>query len=230
MLKRGSLILVLMLITGASLMAGDVASYANLGFSINSRYFLFGFYGIDDASSNPYAELFLVDVHKNSFVPEGSMRGVYPVEVQAGQNGSGALFTLFGRNIETIRKYGIDHLRSGRVVYVLVNGAEPQSHLEFRDFQRKSTVIVDLMQTARGSGKGVSSAFHLKLKVSDTDGRIREFTVGLPDYYRPGVKRYRIKQVFYSPDETSLVFVIEREEIDGEGSDIRYMVETVKVR
>ena len=66
--------------------------------------------------------------------------------------------------------------------------------------------------------------------MSDADGSSREYTVGLPDYYRAGVKRYRIKQVFYSPDEESLVFVLEKEELDGDGSDIRYMVETIKIR
>jgi predicted secreted protein len=230
MLKRAYIIVVLSLGLIVSLAAGDVASYVNLGFSINSRYFLFGYYGIDDASSQPYSELYLVDVHKNGFVPGGRMRGAYPVEVQAGQDGSGALFTLFSRNVEKIREYGIDHLRSGRVVYLLVNGAEPKSHIEFRDFQRKSTVSVDLLQSLQGSGRNIRSSFHLKLKVSDAAGSAREYTVGLPDYYREGVKSYRIKQVFYSPDEESLVFVLEKEELDGDGSDIRYMVETVRIR
>ena len=51
MLKRAYIILVLSLGLIVSLAAGDVASYVNLGFSINSRYFLFGYYGIDDTSS-----------------------------------------------------------------------------------------------------------------------------------------------------------------------------------
>lgn len=134
MKKRGVLTLLFLLCVALTLQAGDVASYVNLGFSVNSRYFLFGYYGIDDASSQPYAELYLVDVHANDFVPQGRMRGVYPVDVEAGQDGSGALYTLFAQNIELIKKYGIDHLRAGRVVYLLMNGAEPQSHLEFRDF------------------------------------------------------------------------------------------------
>ena len=32
-------------------------------------------------TSNPYANMYLVDVYANDFVPEGSMRGIYPVEV-----------------------------------------------------------------------------------------------------------------------------------------------------
>ena len=230
MKKRGVLTLLFLLCVALTLQAGDVASYVNLGFSVNSRYFLFGYYGIDDASSQPYAELYLVDVHANDFVPQGRMRGVYPVDVEAGQDGSGALYTLFAQNIELIKKYGIDHLRAGRVVYLLMNGAEPQSHLEFRDFQRKSTVEVELIQSQKGEGKEVSSSFHLQLKVMEADGSSRDFTVGLPDFYRRGVLRYRIKQVFYAPDEASLVFVLEKEELDGEGADIRYMVETIKIR
>jgi predicted secreted protein len=230
MFKRGCILLLLLIGLIVPLMAGDVATYVNLGFSVNSRYFLFGYYGIDDKTSNPYANMYLVDVHANEFVTKGRMRGIYPVDVSAGQDGSGALYTLFAGNIEIIKQYGIDHLRSGRIVYVLVNGAEPKSHLEFRDFERNSTVSVDLIQAHEGTGDTVRSAFHLKLKLKDADGNSRDYVVGLPDYYRPGVKRYRIKQVCYSPDETSLVFIIEREELDGEGADIRYMVETVRIR
>ncbi|ORC34695.1 hypothetical protein B4O97_12185 [Marispirochaeta aestuarii] len=230
MFKRGCILLLLLVGLVVPSLAGDVATYVNLGFSVNSRYFLFGYYGIDDKTSNPYANMYLVDVHANEFVPEGRMRGIYPVEVSAGQDGSGALYTLFADNVETIKEYGIDHLRSGRIVYLLINGAEPKSHLEFRDFERNSSVSVDLVQKSEGSGKTVRSAFHLNLKLKDANGKTRDYVVGLPDYYRSGVKRYRIKQVCYSPDESSLVFILEKEELDGEGSDIRYMVETVKIR
>ncbi len=234
MVKRGCIIVMLILGMLGTLSAGDVATYVNLGFSVDSQYFLFGYYGIDDKNSNPYAEMYLVDVHKNAFVPGGEMRGIYPVEVSAGQNGSGALYTLFAENIEKIKQHGIDHLRSGRIVYLLVNGAEPKSHLEFRDFMRDSKASVDLVQNARESGGKISSAFHLKLKLTAADGSERDFTVGLPDYYRQNVGSYRIKQVCYTPDEKSLVFVIEKKVIipgeEGGGSDIRYMVETVKIR
>jgi predicted secreted protein len=42
--------------------------------------------------------------------------------------------------------------------------------------------------------------------------------------------KYRIKQVMFAPDEKSLVFVIEKELLDGSGPSIRYMVETVKLK
>ena len=234
MVKRGCIILLLALVMLVSLSAGDVATYVNLGFSVDSRYFLFGYYGIDDKTSNPYAEMYLVDVYRNEFVPEGRMRGVYPVEVSAGQDGSGALYTLFSSKIDLIKKHGIDHLKSGRIVYLLVNGAEPKNHLEFRDFMRDSRASVDLVQNSRTNAGEISTAFHLKLKLTASDGSSREYTVGLPDYFRKGVGSYRIKQVCYSPDETSLVFVVEKQivipGIEGGGSDIRYMIETVKIR
>ena len=55
-----------------------------------------------------------------------------------------------------------------------------------------------------------------------------DHTVGLPDYWRTGVRRYRIKQVLLAPDDRSVVMVIEREEQDSTGINIRYMVETVR--
>ena len=48
MFKRGCILLLLFVGLIIPVVAGDVATYVNLGFSVNSRYFLFGYYGIDD--------------------------------------------------------------------------------------------------------------------------------------------------------------------------------------
>ena len=85
-----------------------------------------------------------------------------------------------------------------------------------------------LIQSSKGSGDSVQSSFHLVVTVEETSGRIASHTVGLPDYWRKGVKRYRIKQVLLAPDERSVVIVVEREEQDSTGVNIRYMVETLR--
>jgi predicted secreted protein len=52
--------------------------------------------------------------------------------------------------------------------------------------------------------------------------------VGLPDYWRQGVRQYKIKQVLLAPDDRSVVIVVERQEQDATGANIRYMVETLR--
>ncbi len=61
------------------------------------------------------------------------------------------------------------------------------------------------------------------------DGTAKDLTVGNPGLARAGVKAYRVKQIILGPDGAALVFVIQKEEADGAGVDIRYMVETVRL-
>ena len=223
----------LILLCSVGLWAGDLATYINLGFSDDSRYFMFGQYGIDGEKSLPYAEVYTVDVHANSYARGGVQKASYDTPPQAGQNGLGALLNLL-RSIgesssDTIDACKIDHLKSGRLVYLLVNGQTPKSEIEFRDFGSGSNYKVQLNQFAFEEESGVSSAFHINLTVTDSRGNISAHTIGLPGYKRKDVIRYRIKQVVFSPDESSLVFIVEKEMKDGQGNNIRYMVETVRL-
>jgi len=133
-----------------------------------------------------------------------------------------------GESGELARRHRIDHTLTGRLVYILLNGAEPKHELEFRDFQTGLRYRISLIQQSRGSGAEVESSFHLRVSIETAGGDTSTHTVGLPDFWRKGVKRYRIKQVTLAPDKRSLVFVIEREELDSGGDNIRYMVETLR--
>jgi predicted secreted protein len=219
-------ILILCVIPGVS--AGDIASFVNLGFSENSIYYMFAYYGVNEQSS-PYASTFIVNVPANSYAPDGVEEAVYEEPVQPGQVGLGALFNLYKKIDGKVDEYRIDHLRTGRILYILLNGEEPKSHLEFRDFNTGNKYNVTLVQSQQGTGDNVRASFFIDLTVTFESGESKHFTVGRPDYKRSGVKQYRIKEVITSPDETSLVFVIEKEELDTNGVDIRYMVETVRI-
>ncbi len=214
----------------AFLYAGDIATYVNLGFSEDSRYFMFGQYGIEETKNHPYAELYLVDLKANDFVPKGVKKAQYPVEVLPGQDGSGALLMALKDSIGLVDSYKINHIKTGRVVYLLINGEEPKSNLEFRDFLSGSTYTVNLVQRTFGKEPDIESSFHINLTVTDAKGSTKAYTIGLPDFKRKGVRTYRIKQVVFSPDERNLVFIVEREEIAGKSLNIRYMVETVNLR
>lgn len=228
MQKRALFTALLLSIGLIQLSAGDIAVFENLGFSEDSRYLLFGQYGVSAEDNRAYAELFAVDMAKNSFLPGGVLKKVYNEKLYPGQDGSGALYMALREFAPTAVKYGFNHIATGRLVYLLVNGAEPQERLEFRDFQRGDAFIVDLVQKKFGEDENTASSFHLSVTITDASGKTRTYRVGHPDIKRAGVIEYRIKEAFFSPDERGLVFVIERDELDGDGNNIRYMVETLR--
>ena len=229
MTNRRLVFCLILAVTATTAFAGDIATFANLGFSENSRTFMFAQYGIDVARSRPYAELFTVDVPANRFVPNGVFRKTYDVELTPGQDGSGALYNILGENAAFVNARAIDHLRTGRLVYVRINDSEPRDRLSFRDFETGSRYELRLNQQSTGTGAAVKARFHIDFTFT-AESRTRSFTVGLPNFDRDGVRKYTIHQVIVSPDERSVVFVVEMQMHAAAGHRVRYMVETVTVR
>lgn len=230
MRNRIRVALAILTLTTQAAFAGDVATFVNLGFSKDSSTYMFAQYGVDGESSHPYADLFTVDVAENSFTPEGVVSEDFTVKPEVGQTGRGALFTLLEKNRELVSKYGIEHLNRGRLIYLLVNGEEAKPQLSFRDFNTGNRFDVKLDQTVRGEGEQARASFHIQLSVHLSDGGVAAHTVGRPGYERDGVLGYVIRKIILSPNGRSLVFVIERTEQGEDGSNIRYMVETVRFR
>jgi predicted secreted protein len=227
MLKRSFAVAAVFLISAFHLSAGDVASFVNLGFSEDARVFMFAQYGIERETSRPFAEIYTVDVPNNVFVENGVRRSTFDIDLNPGQNGSGAMYTLLGESQDLISRYEIDHLAPGRIVYLLVNGDEPKSNIQFRDFNTGNRYEISLVQVSEGEGEDARASFHIQLTVVRSNGEVDAFTVGRPGYFRDGVSRYRIGQIFLAPDEQSLVFVVQKEYQGADGTTIRYMVETV---
>lgn len=225
----------LLISTLGSLMAfgGDVAVLKNLGFSADGKYFMFGQYGIDGQTKNPYAEIFTVDVAKNAFVPGGVSKGRYPVAISIGDDGQKALYAQLEK-VDRIRKsLKLDFLTQGRPIYFRVvseqNPAQADS-LKVLDYQTGREYGLELTETSRSSGdKKTSGAFQISLEIRDKGGNVLgTYKVGSPDFYREGVKNYTISQILLTPKEKGAVIVVEREEDDGLGGiNIRYMVETL---
>jgi predicted secreted protein len=218
----------ILLLTAGTLTAGDIAVFNNLGFSPDGRYFMFSQHGIEEKTSSSYADLFLVNVATNRFVPGGAKRLEDSRPVGPGNIGQGALYTLLENTLPLKKQYKIDHILTGRLLYILLDGEDAKPELSFRDFQTGTKYLLRLIQSVAGSGKEVKSSFHLLVTV-ETSASLKNYTVGLPDYRRRKVKRYRIKQVILGPDEKNLVFVMEKEEQDTTGDNIRYMVETLQL-
>lgn len=221
-----------------SLFAGDRAEFVNLGFSSDGSYFMFGFYGYDTDLHQSYAEIYTVDVGKNVFVPKGISKGRYDYVLAPGQSVQGALFALLEDNAEVRTRYAIQYLETGRPIYIRFDD-NPMSEenqeteenpgmnsLEFKDFVTGDYYSLTLNQTLT-DGSPVSSAFSLDLSVTSSDGLVQSYTIGHPHYQRAHVESYNINRVIVGPDNRSLVIIIAK---IYENGNIRYMVETVKLK
>jgi predicted secreted protein len=225
-MTRRLVAILLCVISASTVFGGDIAMFENLGFSSDGSVFAFGQYGVLEGMSNPYAELYVVDVVANRFVSGGTFAMSDDAPLTLGQDGRGALYYLMGRAHSLLESRGIEHLTTGRPIYILVNGDEPRERLTFRDFNTSTRYDVHLSQRSRGSDEDGSASFYIDLTLTLSDERVRTFTIGQPGYYRDGVADYRITQIMVGPNEDSVVFVVQKTMRDG---SIRYMVETVSL-
>ena len=227
MSRRRALVWAMILLAASVASAGDVAQFVNLGFSRDGKYFMFGQFGVGQKDSAAWADTFIVDVKANAFAPKGTEKFAGSQPVDPGSNGLGALLNALADSLPRTRELHIDHLSTGRLLYVLLDGAEAADNLEFRDFQTGRSYQVALTQSA---GADAGAAYSIGVTVTEKDGTSHSFTAGNPSYARKGVRAYHIKQIILAPDGVSLVFVVQKQEKDTQGSNVRYMVETTRDR
>ena len=229
MAKRLSLGLAVFLAATIAAGAGDIAQFVNLGFSADSKYFMFGQYGVLQKSSSPWAEAYIVNVPGNAFAPHGARKYSSTRALEPGASALGALLSALADFQPQVRQYKIDHLLPGRLLYILVDGQQAPDTLQFRDFQSGGSYMIDLRQSATTNGQ-VRSSFGLTVTVTQKDGTTHTLSAGSPTLERLGVKAYHVKEILLAPDNVSLVFLIQRQELDTDGDNVRYMVETLRMK
>jgi len=225
-MTRRLTLIVLLCVSAAVAYTGDIATFENLGFSADSEVFVFGQYGLQAESAEPFAEIYAVDVSENQFLPRGVYSTSSSEPIALGQDGSGAFFNLLRESAPLLRSENINHLATGRPIYLLLGEGSNNGRLSFRDFGSNVRYDVRLTQDQRGSGDDVSAAFFIEVTITDAANRGRTFRVGRPGYYRAGTASYRITQILLAPDDAGLVIVVQQEGPDG---SIRYMVETARL-
>jgi predicted secreted protein len=232
--KRYFGIIVLIAVCAACLWAGDTATFVDLGFSSDGKTYLFGQYGIQARTLQPWAELYLVDVPKNDFVAGGRISYAHGSPVTAGQDGSGALYRLISRNTALTDRYGINFLLQGQVLYIGPdkNNQEKRETIEFRDFEYGVSYKATLIFMTEGVGASLVSSFYINMERTGRDGSKKTFTVGNPQVKRGLVTSYQIRKVIVPQGggaNSAVIFVVEmRKQSSSGGQDIRYMVEALK--
>ncbi|MDC7231611.1 MAG: DUF2259 domain-containing protein [Spirochaetales bacterium] len=213
-----------------SVSAGDKAEFVNLGFSPDGHYFFFGQYGYAAEKSQSYADLYLVDVSKNKFVPAGVFSGEYTGIIEPGQSPDGALFSLLETSVSARKKYNIDYIKKGRPLYIRISDSgESIDTLEFRDFETGSRFSMELIQSAQmdENDRAIDSSFYIEMTFTGSGGVEVPFVIGHPDFKRKGIGSYRIERVLTDPENKSIIIIVAK--IDND-LNIRYMVETVRIR
>jgi predicted secreted protein len=232
-LKKTVLTLLVILLTSVSaLWAGDSAVFVDLGFSQDGRIYMFGQYGVLSPSLCPWADLYIVDVASNNFVQNGRVSLKQDTPIKAGQDGSGTLHILVSNNSSLTNRYGINFQNQGIPLYI-TRDERPQPRGEKIDFRRDylsgERCTAQLIPTITGSGRNVSSKFHINLEITSPNGQLKRYTIGTPNYVRQGIAQYNIKKVLINTSGNSIIFVIEMLLIADNGYNVRYMVETVRL-
>jgi predicted secreted protein len=231
LLKKTLIISVIFLTCVSGLWAGDSAVFVDLGFSPDGRFYTFGQHGVLSPSLRPWAEIFVVDVQRNNFVPNGRVSFTQDAPIRAGQDGSGILHQLLSSNTSLTSRHNINFQNQGLPLYISRDENPPRNGetIEFRDFLSGKSYRARLVPTVTGSGMNVSSRFQIELAVTSPNGQVRNYTVGTPHFVRQRIAQYNIKRVLIDTTGNSVIFVIEMRRIAENGVDIRYMVEAVRL-
>ena len=232
-IMKKALIASIVFIAAGIAFAGDAAAFKDIGFSSDGRVYVFGQYGKTDATFEPYAEIYTIDVEKNEYVPGG----VYKTfEKDSLKSGSQVYEDLLAKRFLDIKKYNCAAAAPDDVLYVLESEKKKGGdEIEFKNYgdngdSFRLTYKARLVPTFYGRGKDLRSSFFIDLEIVDNSGSVsRRYKVGSPDIKRKAVSDYKIVRIFRDAAKSALIFVVEKTVEDSAGSSIRYMVETVKL-
>jgi len=231
LLRKIILIFSLIFFFSAALWAGDVASFIDMGFSPDGKTYMFGQYGVLSPDLKPWAEIFIVDVPANNFVPNGRISYTQDSPIKAGQDGSGVFYRLVADNSAISSRYNINFQNQGLPLYIS-RDETPSSNgetIEFRDFLSGKSYKAALVPYREGSGQNVRSNFYINLECRAQNGQVRNYTIGNPQIKRPKIESYNINRVLIDPRGESIIFIIEMKRVSDNGYDIRYMVEVQRL-
>ena len=215
----------------SGLWAGDSASFVDLGFSPDGKFYAFAQYGVNTDTLKPWTELIVVDVEKNNYVPGGRVFYVHNIPIVAGQEGSGILYKVMTEKLDLTASYGINYCNEGQPLYIALAGdpAYEGHEISFRDFVSNIRYNAKLNETVTGKDEKASSSFIITLDIIENENLIKKTNIGSPHIKRPLIFFNRICKVLISPEGNSLIFVIEMKQYKKGGHNIRYMVEAVSL-
>ena len=223
-----------LLVSAAGVFAGDAASFDDIGFSADGKYYIFGTYGKTDMKYEPWAEIYTVDVAANNFV-KGEVYKSKKGDVASDASGKDAYDKLRSAAEWKLAKYNAKPSAIEKLLYIRdLESKAPTDEIVFKDFENSTEensiyYNIKLVPTVEGKGKNVASKFYINVVRKDENGNIlSSLKVGTPDFKRKGISGYTIDKIFTDASGKSLVFVVQKKLVDNTGTSIRYMVETCR--
>ncbi len=233
MLKRAFLLFLLSMVS-TILIAGDVASFIDEGFSSDGKLYVFGQYGSLDITRQGYAEIYTVDIEKNDYV-DGAVFVTPASAKTSGKNGHTLYTDLRKNNSRYLDGLKLKAVDIDSVLYLKGSSSSPTATITVKDFEESSmgssqTYSIKLTPWYSGSTSSSQSSFFISVEKHDGSGAIiGKQVIGNPDIKRKGVVGYAIEKIIKSPDSESFIFIIEKTLATSSGKSIRYMVETLEV-
>lgn len=220
--------MVLSLVLGNVVFSGELSNFEIIGFNDSLTHIAFTEYGTNN-DVQPYASISIVNLQRNSFVPNGVFTGVYPTSDSIDEDGKSAFYSEFLNASNMLKQYNINPTNTGNLIYILLDSEYVKESFNFTDYRTNYNYAVSLQQDIKGAGINAKGAFTIYLQVNK-NGRSFSRTIGNQGYYREGVTLYKVRSIYSTSDNKSLVFVIETISYDSEGeSNIHYMIETVSI-
>ncbi len=233
MLKR-VLLYSLFFIATTYIMAGDVASFMDEGFSADGKLYVFGQYGTTDSSKQGYAEIYTVNIAENDYVDEGLFETPASSKT-SGKNGHTVYTDLRSASSRYLNALKLESVGIDNTLYIKSGAKSASDTISITDFESAGssgaqTYDISLKPWYSGSTASSQSSFFITVEKKDANGALLEKQViGNPDIKRRGVVGYSIERILKSPDGKSFIFIIEKTLATSSGKSIRYMVETLEV-
>ena len=208
-----------------ALYAGDISHFVMLGFSQDGSKFAFGLHGVQDKTYQAYAQIYIIDAHTNDFLNNGVFK-TSPTRATYSLDSVSVFLALQNRAVPYLKKYDISAERTGRTLYSQREENASERTLIFRDFQTSNEYTVVLHSQEHGNA---NASFYITCDVIDSGGAKRSYKIGNPSIARHGTKAYAVKKIIIDSTNSTLVFIIEKKEVDKSGDSIRYMAEVLKL-
>ena len=214
--------------------AGDAAAFVDVGISSDGKTYIFGEYGRTDNDFQGYAEIYTVDIAKNDFVSGGVFK-TEPSGATSSKSGKTVYDELLSKAGWAVRKYDCKPALPENLLYIRDERVNDGREIVFKDFEGSSTeqsvfYHIKVNSQVEGSGLSTRSSFSITLEKKNEKGELLSRNiVGSPSVKRKGVSSYKVDRIFSDKSGRNLVFVIEKQVIDKNGTSIRYMVETIRL-
>lgn len=213
---RGLVFLTLLLLGLAR--AGDAASLEFWGFSGDGRYLAFEQYGVQDGSGFPYAELYVVDVARNTLLRSAK------ATVQSASTSAGAARKQVSAQSRTVlAQYGIIRGNQGRFVQIAGKNSPTQT-VEFTVLGRGHRLELATAEAPKGQSSCLTQPS--RLLELNLDGNALQRDACLPAS-RACAYGYEIHSVFVLGQ--SLAVFVEVTADGFEGPNLRWMVVSARL-